>query len=106
MLVLRVGVGLPGRNRWQALLPDVKRYADLFDGLRCVPDIAGADLPEMARAMALGRIAESWDVKVAISCLNRRQVHLLATHGLVRNIGLDRSGVHGSLHAFLRGRRL
>jgi len=94
------------RNRWQALLPDVKRYADLFDGLRCVPDIAGADLPEMARAMALGRIAESWDVKVAISCLNQRRVHLLATRGLVRNIGLDRSGVHGSLRAFMRGRRL
>jgi glycosyltransferase involved in cell wall biosynthesis len=84
------------RDRWQKLVSDVRTYAELFDGLQHVPEIAGPDLPFVARAMATGATPESWDTKVAIACLNQRLVHLEATRGLVRNIGLDYSGMHGS----------
>jgi len=90
------------RDRWQKLVPEVRVYAELFDELRNVPEIAGPDLPRVARAMASGAMPESWDTKVAIACLNQGLVHLEATRGLVRNIGLDRSGVHGSFRGIFR----
>jgi hypothetical protein len=90
------------RDRWQKLEPQVRSYSELFNGLRDVPEIAGTDLPWVARAMANGSMPESWDIKVAIACLNQQLVHLEATRGLVRNIGLDRSGVHGSFRGILR----
>lgn len=93
-------------DRWQALRPDIDHFADLYDGLEHVPEIAGADLQGMARAVAAKKIGESWAVKVAISSMHRRWVHLLATRGLVRNIGLDRSGIHGGLTNILSGWRL
>ncbi len=77
-------------------MPEVRSYTELFDGLRQVPEIAGPDLPFVARAMANGGMPESWDTKVTLACLNQRLVHLEATRGLVRNIGLDYSGMHGS----------
>jgi len=83
-------------------VPEVRSYAELFDGLQHVPEIAGTDLPWVARAMANGDMPESWDIKVAIACLNQRLVHLEATRGLVRNIGLDRSGIHGSFRGIFR----
>ncbi len=91
-------------DRWQKLLPDIRGYASLFDGLQDAPHIAGADLPEMARRMAAGELPESWDVNVSIATLYRRQVHLVCTRGLVRNIGLDRSGFHGGFAAAVRDR--
>jgi hypothetical protein len=90
------------RERWQSLLPDISAYAELFENLQHVPEIAGNDLPSTARAMATGIMPESWDIQVAIACLNQHRVHLQATSGLVRNIGLDRSGVHGSYRGILR----
>jgi len=90
------------RDRWQAALPDIRAYAGLFDNLQQVPEIAGSDLPLVARAMATGKMPESWDIEVAVACLNQRLVHLQATRGLVRNIGLDRSGVHGSFRGIVR----
>jgi hypothetical protein len=92
------------RDRWLTLLPDVNRYSELFDHLHHFPDTGGQDLAKMARAMATGKIYESWDVKVAVSCLYQQRVHLLATRGLVRNIGQDRSGAHGSFRTALRDR--
>jgi len=92
------------RERWLTLLPDVNRYSELFDHLHHFPDTGGQDLAKMARAMATGKIRESWDVKVAVSCLYQQRVHLLATRGQVRNIGQDRSGAHGSFRAAVRDR--
>ncbi len=90
------------RDRWQALLPDARRYRELFDGLRTLPDFTGLDLPLTARRMASGQMGESWDVNVAVAALHQRKVHLLATHGLVRNIGMDLSGIHTGLGGALR----
>ncbi len=90
------------RDRWEALRPDLQRYITLFDNLSHIPDIAGSDLPAMARRMAVGDIPASWDIKVAIACLHQRKIHLLASRGLVRNIGLDQSGINGSLSAVVR----
>lgn len=90
------------RERWQALLPDIQSYSELFDGLCQVPDIAGSDLTVVANKMASGQMPVSWDIMVAIACLKQQRVSLLATRGLIRNIGLDRSGVHGSIRGFLR----
>ncbi len=90
------------RDRWQAVLPGIRAYKELFGGLQQVPEIAGSDLPLVARAMASGKMPESWDIQVAVACLNQRLVHLQATRGLVRNIGLDRSGMHGSFRGLVR----
>jgi hypothetical protein len=89
-------------DRWQSILTDVNVFAKLFDYLQHIPEIAGTDLPFTARAMAAGKTPESWDIKVAVACLNQHLVNLQATSGLVRNIGLDRSGVHGSFRGTIR----
>lgn len=81
------------RDRWELIVPYLPTYAELFDGLTSVPDVAGRDLARMARACAQGSL-ETWDVQVAISTLSLGHVHLLPTRGLVRNIGLG-TGTHG-----------
>lgn len=82
------------RDRWEEMAPHLAAFPDLYHGLAQVPDTAGADLPDMARACAAGTL-ESWDVKVAIAALYLKKVHLLPTRGLIRNIGLCQ-GHHGS----------
>ena len=63
------------RDRWQSILPDVHAYSKLFDNLQHVPDIPGTtDLPSLAQAMAIGKIPVSWDVCVAIACLNQQAI--------------------------------
>jgi glycosyltransferase involved in cell wall biosynthesis len=94
------------RDRWQEIAPYLDQYPQLFDHLQHVSEIAGSDMPAMAHSMAAGQIPESWDIKVALACLWLKKVHLLATHGLVKNIGLDRSGIHGGLRSALRDRRM
>ena len=81
------------RDRWELIVPYLATYAELFDGLTSVPDVAGRDLARMARACAQGSL-ETWDVQVAISMLWLGQVQLLPTRGLVRNIGVG-TGAHG-----------
>lgn len=90
------------RERWQQVLPYAVNYATLFDGLRTVPEFGGADLPPMARALAAGEIKASWAIKVDVACMWLKMVHLLPVHGLVRNIGMDYSGVHGGFLSRLR----
>jgi hypothetical protein len=90
------------RDRWQFLLPYIRAYSKLFDDLQQVPNLAGVDLPRVAREMASGKLPDSWDIWVAIACLHQHRVTLLATRGLIRNFGLDRSGVHGSIRGILR----
>ncbi len=81
------------QDRWKLVSPYLSEYWKLFDGLENVPDVAGDDLPVMAKACAQGR-ERTWAVQVAISTLWLKMVHLLPTRGLIRNIGLE-SGVHG-----------
>ena len=81
------------QDRWELIIPYLSRHSELFDGLRNVPNVAGRDLAVMARACAQGTL-RTWDVQVAISMLWLGQVQLLATRGLVRNIGLDGTGTH------------
>lgn len=81
------------QDRWELIAPYLSRYWELFDNLTNVPDVAGHDLGDMARACTDGTL-ETWDVQVAISMLWLEQVQLLPTRGLVRNIGGD-TGVHG-----------
>ena len=94
------------RDRWQQVQPLLGNYQHLFNDLEQTPEIAGADLPVVAREMAAGRARESWDVKVALACLALKKVHWLPVNGLVRNIGQDRSGIHGGLVSALRDMRL
>ena len=81
------------RDRWQALDPYRLRFAELFDGLGAVPGLAGPDLRDSACLVKQGQVA-AWDIQVAIAMLRLRQVMLLPTKGLVRNIGLEQ-GTHG-----------
>ena len=81
------------QDRWKLVSPYLSEYWKLFDGLKNVPDVAGDDLPVMAKACAQGR-ERTWDVQVAISTLWLKMVHLLPTRGLIRNVGIE-SGVHG-----------
>lgn len=94
------------RDRWQEITPYLDHYEQLFDNLRHVSEIAGSDIPIGAQSMAARKSVESWDLKVAIVCLWLKKVHLLATHGLVRNIGQDLSGIHGSLRTAWRDWRM
>jgi hypothetical protein len=80
-------------DRWKALRPYREGFAELFDYLTDVPDCAGSDLQGMAQAVSTGHLA-TWDVQVSIAMLWVRQVMLLPTRGLVRNIGLA-EGTHG-----------
>jgi hypothetical protein len=81
------------RERWLKIEPYLSNYYQLFDGLSQVPNIAGRDLANMARACAEDEL-DSWAVKVAIATLWLSKVHLLPVRGLVRNIGHDASGSH------------
>jgi len=92
------------QNRWNLIFPYQKEYTNLFENLRSIPEISGADLPIIAQHMAQGKIKESWDIKVAVACMWLNMVHLIPAKGLILNSGLDRSGVHGSLSSWLRGK--
>ncbi|MFM8321704.1 MAG: hypothetical protein ACKOC5_12390 [Chloroflexota bacterium] len=90
------------RERWQAALPDILHFDTLLDGQAQLSDIAGADLQQWARDTARGQMPWNWDVQVAAAAVARRQVHLLATRGLVRNIGMDATGIHAARARALR----
>jgi hypothetical protein len=94
------------QDRWQEIQPYLARYQELFDGLRNVSEIAGADLPVEVQAMVAGKALDNWDVKVAVASLWLKKVHLILSRGLVRNIGQDYSGVHRSLVRVLPSRWL
>jgi glycosyltransferase involved in cell wall biosynthesis len=83
------------QDRWELIRPILASPEKFFNGLNFQSGIAGADLPTYARAIADGEVVNSWDVRVALACLGLKKVHLLPVGGLVRNIGLDRSGIHG-----------
>lgn len=89
-------------DRWASIQPLINQYELLFDHLSEVPDIVGKDLPEVALAMASGQAVVSWDVKVGLATLSKNWVHLLPTKGVIRNIGHDRSGIHGSWSEIIR----
>ena len=82
------------RERWCEIHATMSEYGELFNGLRSVPDTAGADLAIEARRHGDG-VSHSWDTKVALTTLWHGKVHLLPTAGLVRNIGLD-AGMHAA----------
>jgi len=88
-------------NQWKEAYPHILRFKTLFNNLQDVPDIAGTDVPIMARIASNGE-DESWDIKVTIASLWLGKTHLLATHGLVRNIGLTLSGMHRGLRSLPR----
>lgn len=90
------------RDRWREAWPFIQDYPSLFDHLAQVPEIAGRDVPILARQMAAGKAIDNWDLRVTLAALWLRKVHLLPVRGLVRNIGLDLSGLHRSLTNVLR----
>jgi glycosyltransferase involved in cell wall biosynthesis len=90
------------RDRWQAAWPHIQDYASLFDNLTRMPEIAGRDVPLAVGEMQAGRAATSWDMPVALAAIWLKKVHLLPVEGIVRTIGLDLSGMHGSLTNLLR----
>ena len=92
------------KDRWQLVAPYLFRHEQLFDNLSHVTDIAGEDIPDMAQSLALGKL-ESWAVRVALSTLRLKMVHLLPARGLIRNIGQDASGIHGGIRSVVRGIR-
>ena len=83
------------QDRWELIKPILSSSEKFFNGQKFQSGIAGADLPLYARAIADGKGVNSWAVRVALACLELKKVHLLPVSGLVRNIGLDRSGIHG-----------
>jgi hypothetical protein len=80
-------------DRWQEVLPLARRFDELFDGLQHVPEIAGADIPVVARAVAAGQ-TKSWATRVLLATLALHKVHLLPVKGLVWNIGTGLKGEH------------
>jgi hypothetical protein len=82
------------QDRWMALKPYRLQFAELFNSLDNVPDIAGDDMANAARAVAQGRLA-TWDIQVSIAMLWLRQVMLLPTRGLIKNIGIY-NGTHAN----------
>lgn len=93
------------QDRWLEVQPLLEHYRELFDNLQRVPEIAGMDMPLVARAMASGKLRESWDIKVALASLALKKVNLLPARGLIQNIGLDRTGAHGGFISTLRDLR-
>ena len=53
-----------------------------------------------------GDTEQNWDMRLTLATVWLKKVHLLPVEGLVRTIGLDFSGVHGSLTNLLRARLL
>jgi hypothetical protein len=93
-------------DRWSSIAAYRFGFADLFNGLNNVPDIAGCDIVHTARAVARGE-SNTWDVQVAIATLWLGKVHLLPVRGLVRNIGLHGGGTHdGSYDAYLHNQNV
>lgn len=94
------------QSKWRLAWPLIETYQELFDGLQRIPEAAGSDLGPAARRMAAGQGIDNWDVRVALAALALKQVHLTPARGLVRTIGQDVSGMHGSVSNALRGRFL
>ena len=90
------------RDRWQEAWPYFEDYQVLFDHLTRMPEVAGRDLHITVRAMVAGLTEQNWDMRLILATLWLKKVHLLPVAGLVRNTGLDLSGVHGSLTNALR----
>ena len=89
-------------DRWQEIEPYLERFTELFDGLADVPELVGLDVQLVIRAIKAGQLVSDWDYRVLIASLWLKKVHMLPVRGLIRNIGLDRSGVHGSFRGILR----
>ncbi len=89
-------------ERWQEIAPYLEHFSDLFDGFQHVPEIAGPEMLDIARTKAQGKLVDDWDFRVIATTLWLKKLHVLPVHGLVRNIGLDRSGTHGSLLGVVR----
>ena len=92
------------RERWLEIAPYLERFSELFDGFRQVPEIAGPEMLDIARTKAEGKPVDDWDFRVIAATLWLKKLHVLPVRGLVRNIGLDRSGIHGSLVGVVRDR--
>jgi hypothetical protein len=90
------------RDRWQEIAPYLDRFSELFNGLEDIPEVAGLDVQLVVRAIRDGHMVNDWDYRVLIASLWLKKVHLLPVRGLIRNIGLDRSGVHGSFRGIFR----
>jgi glycosyltransferase involved in cell wall biosynthesis len=90
------------RERWQEAWPYFEDYQRLFDHLRRMPEVTGRDVPIAVREMVAGRTEQNWDMRLTLATVWLKKVHLLPVGGLVRTIGLDFSGVHGSLTNTLR----
>jgi glycosyltransferase involved in cell wall biosynthesis len=90
------------RDRWQTAWPYFEEYQVLFEDLTRMPEVAGRDLTVTVRLMLAGLAEQNWDMRLILATLWLKKVHLLPVAGLVRNTGLDLSGVHGSLTNALR----
>ena len=78
------------------------RFGNAIYEQKQIPEIAGVDIPIMVQAMAKGEIKDSWAIPLSLATLRLKKVHLLATHGLIRNIGQDHSGIHGGVASMVR----
>lgn len=85
------------QDRWSKVKPLLPTFAELFDGLTQVPDIAGHDLGAMVRAVRDDK-TQSWAVRVTIASLYLNMVHLSPTSGLIKNTGILSKGVHSGPH--------
>ncbi|OGO37443.1 MAG: hypothetical protein A2W35_16295 [Chloroflexi bacterium RBG_16_57_11] len=94
------------RDRWEEVWPFFEDYQSLFDHLTRMPEVTGRDVPIAVRQMVAGRTEHNWDMRLTLATVWLKKVHLLPVKGLVRTIGLDFSGVHGSLTNLLRARLL
>jgi hypothetical protein len=85
------------QDRWNLIAPYFSGDKADLRSYRNIPDIAGDDLVSFAHDFSRsGKSrwgASSWDIRVAILALYFKKVHLLATRGLIKNIGLD-TGIH------------
>jgi len=83
------------RDRWDGIDWEVRDYADFAADRQARKrfDLGGADLSQMLDDQMAGRI-DSWAVRWCYASYRGGRLNAHPVRTLVRNIGLDRSGVH------------
>lgn len=86
------------KDRWQAIISELKDKKNPYGSFVKVPDIAGRDLVYHAYAVEK-RMVDSWAIPLGLITLHKGYRHVMPIHPLVNNTGMDDSGTNtGSAH--------
>lgn len=86
------------KDRWQRVLPELKKRKNPYDSFANVPAAAGRDLRYHSYAVEKSMV-DSWAIPLGLITLSKGYRHIMPSLPLVNNTGMDDSGTNtGSAH--------